>query len=468
MFIGGKRSRRGNPGVVGRGTNMEARFVLQLMVLSLGLFLLVSCEQRSIGSVSSPSTPHFVAPWGSDDAAGTFEEPVFSLGRAAEFAEPGDTILLRGGVYDVVGKHVYVAVHMRGADGAPITIRSYPGEMAIFDGHLHGWHPRYESDGRSASGHNLLQFVGEYTVWEDITFRNGIGRAFFAIGNHNVYRGIVSHDHHSDGMYLQGAYNLVENCDSFNNYSISNGGKSADGLKMVDGGSILIDHFGEEAETRGNIIRGCRFWNNSDDGLDIWSSLDTLIEYTMSWSNGYGSTGHGMGYKLGNHSMRHSGTVIRNSIGFDNVHNFSTNGATGVTFLNNTSWKPAGTIGFDLRARRAPEDGSEGRNYAYNNISFDAAAVVALSAPTNPGPTPEHTHNTWNLGLSDPGIVSLNPSDEHFLALRSDSPAIDAGTNVGLPYTGTHPDLGALQYDVFIDVIVPRSTSAAYDTIAAQ
>ena len=452
---------------VGCGVSVSAQALVVGVLGGVLMLLLVSCNQHTTRSLASTGTSHFVAPWGSDDAAGTFEEPFFSLGRVAQRAEPGDTILLRGGVYDVIGEHVYVSVRMSGSSGAPITIKSYPGETAIFDGHRHPWHPRYFEDGRSNSNPNLLQFVGEHTVWGDITFRNGVGRAFFVIGNDNVYRRIVSHDHHSDGIYLQGSRNLVENCDSFNNNSISNGGNSADGLKVVDGGKILIDNFGEEAETRGNIIRGCRFWNNSDDGLDIWSALDTLIEYTMAWSNGYGDTGNGMGFKLGNNSMRHSGTIIRNSIGFDNAHNFTTNGATGVTFLNNTSWKPRSSIGFDLRARSAPEDGSEGHNYAFNNISYDAAAPAAIGAPTNPGPPPVHTHNSWNLGMDVPGFISLDPTHEAFLALRSDSPAIDAGTDVGLPYGGVRPDLGALEYGEALASIIPQHTNATL-TVAAS
>ena len=464
-FFSRERSQIRTERHVARDGDVSVRTVLAV-VLGLTLTLmLMSCNQQTVGSRAS--TGHFfVAPWGSDGAVGTFEEPLRSLGRVAQLAGPGDTVLLRGGVYDVMGEHVYVTVRMSGAPGAPITVRSYPGETAVFDGHLHVWHPRYEDDGRSVGGHKLFQFNGEYTVWEDITFRNGIGQGFYIVGNHNVFRGIVSHDHHSDGMYLQGSFNLVENCDSFNNYSISNGGNSADGLKMVDGNHVRT-LFGPDAETRGNVIRACRFWNNSDDGIDIWSSLDTLIEYTMAWSNGYGSTGNGMGFKLGNSSLRHSGTIIRNSIGFDNIYNFTTNGGTGVTFLNNTSWRPRGSIGFDLRARSAPEDGSEGRNYAFNNISYDAATPASTRASSNPGPPPEHTHNSWNLGMDVPGFVSLDPAHEAFLALRSDSPAIDAGTDVGLPYGGVRPDLGALEHGVTLATILPQLMNAA-PTVAAS
>jgi len=353
--------------------------------------------------------------------------------------------LLRGGVYDVVGVSAYYGVEFSGAVGAPITVRSFPGEVAVIDGGRHSAHPRRLDDGRSVVDPFLLEFIGEHTVWEDIVLRHGVGQAFAIAGNHNVFRNIVSHDHHSDGIFLQGSYNLIENCASFNNYSVSNGGNSADGLKMVNG-SRIRRLMGPEAETRGNVVRGCRFWNNSDDGIDIWNALDTVIEFTASWGNGYGSTGDGMGFKLGNNGLRHSGTVIRYSIGFDNVHNFTTNGATGVTFVHNTSWRPRREIGFDLRARLAPEDGSEGRNYAFNNLSSDASYQASWRASSSPGPEPVHTHNSWNLGIDDPQHVSLDPASPEFLALASRSPAIDAGKELGLPYTGAAPDLGAVAF----------------------
>jgi hypothetical protein len=413
-----------------------------------------------------PEVGHlFVAPWGSDRADGTFEHPFRSLREAASRAAPGHVIYLRGGVYDELGLAgtAYTSVRVSGTPDAPVLIKSYPGERAIIDGGKHAYHPRQPNDGYSDSSPQLLQFVGEHTVWEDLTFRHGVGRAFYIVGNHNVFRNIVSHDHHSDGIYLQGSNNLIENCDSFNNYSISNGGNSADGLKMVNGNHIRTV-FGSHAETRGNIVRGCRFWNNSDDGIDIWSSLDTLIEFTMSWSNGYGPTGNGMGYKLGNASIRHGGTVIRHSIGFANTsNNFDSNGATGITFLNNTSFAP-GSIGFDLRASTAPADGSEGRNTARNNVSFSARYVASAGGA---GPQPDHTHNTWNLGITDPNFASVDPASAHFLTLSADSPAIDAGIDVGLPYAGARPDLGALEVGQTVASLV-RGHGTDLTSAAAQ
>ena len=61
--------------------------------------------------------------------------------------------------------------------------------------------------------------------------------------------------------------------------------------------------------------------------------------------------------------------------------------------------------------------------------------------------------NSWN---DPPGIVleasdfqSLDPAEIEtlFLRLAPGSGAIDAGTDVGLPFSGTAPDLGAFEFD---------------------
>jgi hypothetical protein len=373
---------------------------------------------------------YFVAPWGSDSAAGTFDSPWASLRPLEKKVGPGDTVYLRGGVYDEVGKNVYQGpIQFSGTAHRPITVMSYPGERAIFDGSKHPHHPRTFGDGYSVSGPNIIRFYGEHVVWESITIRYGVGRAFFITANHSVFRDIVSHDNHSDGLYLEGSHNLFEYVESFNNYSVANGGNSADGMKMVDGDRVRLV-FGSGAETRGNVIRYALFYNNSDDGLDVWNSWDTLVEYSLAFGNGYGPTGNGMGYKLGGASRHGIGTVARFNVAFGNVSNFDSNGSTGVTMHHNTSWN-AREFGFILR-----DQSETGGNVAHNNISFQDPFPVSDNHLT------VQSHNSWNVGIDDPKFVTLDPSSPDFLMLASGSPAVGAGRDLG---KGRAPDLGAVQ-----------------------
>ena len=73
-----------------------------------------------------------------------------------------------------------------------------------------------------------------------------------------------------------------------------------------------------------------------------------------------------------------------------------------------------------------------------NNLSY--AAPAGMWGAT-------HSYNSWNLGVDEPRFVSTDPSSPDFLRLASGSPAIGAGTDVGLPYAGAAPDLGAIPSD---------------------
>lgn len=68
---------------------------------------------------------------GDDGADGSQQAPWKTLAHAVPRLKPGQTLYLRGGVY-----HSHVRVTVSGLPGRPITIRSYPGELAIVDGGL--------------------------------------------------------------------------------------------------------------------------------------------------------------------------------------------------------------------------------------------------------------------------------------------------------------------------------------------
>lgn len=76
---------------------------------------------------------------GDDAAAGTERSPWKTLQHAVRQLKPGDTLYLRGGTY-----YELVTAELKGTKQAPITIRSYPRELAIIDGGLREF---YESPG---------------------------------------------------------------------------------------------------------------------------------------------------------------------------------------------------------------------------------------------------------------------------------------------------------------------------------
>ncbi|MDA0838727.1 MAG: hypothetical protein O3B01_16100 [Planctomycetota bacterium] len=68
---------------------------------------------------------------GSDENPGTKAKPWKTIKASLEKLKPSHTLYLRGGVY-----YEDVDCHLKGAPDAPITIRSYPGELVAIDGGL--------------------------------------------------------------------------------------------------------------------------------------------------------------------------------------------------------------------------------------------------------------------------------------------------------------------------------------------
>ena len=75
---------------------------------------------------------YFVNPVAGNDAAdGSQQKPWRTLGHAVNKLRAGDTLVLRGGTY-----YEHVVANLTGTPDRPITIRAYPGELAILDGGL--------------------------------------------------------------------------------------------------------------------------------------------------------------------------------------------------------------------------------------------------------------------------------------------------------------------------------------------
>ena len=72
----------------------------------------------------------YVATNGSDQAAGTLAAPSKTIQAAFNKAVPGDTMLLREGIY----REAVALKNKSGRDGASITLKAYPGEKPVLSG----------------------------------------------------------------------------------------------------------------------------------------------------------------------------------------------------------------------------------------------------------------------------------------------------------------------------------------------
>ncbi|HSH94978.1 MAG TPA: right-handed parallel beta-helix repeat-containing protein, partial [Roseimicrobium sp.] len=83
------------------------------------------------------ATTYYVDPVGGlDTNPGTIAAPVKTITKGGVLAGPGDTVNLRGGIYNnpaVLGRNCVFDNTYSGTSGNVIIVQSYPGELAIFD-----------------------------------------------------------------------------------------------------------------------------------------------------------------------------------------------------------------------------------------------------------------------------------------------------------------------------------------------
>jgi hypothetical protein len=89
-----------------------------------------------VDSGDEPSTPcdKVAAPTGFNGNPGTVESPFRTPQKLSDSLSAGQTGCLRGGVYDADATGFVLQVKHGGAEGAPVTIRSYPDERATLRG----------------------------------------------------------------------------------------------------------------------------------------------------------------------------------------------------------------------------------------------------------------------------------------------------------------------------------------------
>jgi hypothetical protein len=407
---------------------------------------------------------YYVAPNGSDDAAGVLNAPFASWAKAQTAVSAGDTVLFRAGTYTYTkaigscsgqtGSVNAVALDKSGTSGKPIHYMAYPGEIPIFDFY------KMTDDCRIRGVYvpgNWIHIKG--LELRGVPQNNDLNHESWCIyitGSHNIFELLNTHHNMGPGIIIWGGdANLVVNCDSHDNFDqhTSNGaGESADGF-----GSHT-----NAAGTAGNIFRGCRAWWNTDDGYDCITNKEVAIfENCWAWLNGYkpGTTtaiGNGNGFKLGGYGMPPSNapasppqniarcclSFLNRSAGFYQNHHTADN-----LFYNNTAYKNG--VNFNMLGY----DGGDASMGIYkNNIAFTGTATAS-------GPGSQAVDNSWNLssapaasdfvsidtaGIYGPRKANGDLPDVKFMHLTGNN-YVDKGVDVGLAFSGAAPDLGAFE-----------------------
>lgn len=419
----------------------------------------------ALSSVAYSNT-YYISPNGSDSNNGTITAPFFSLTKAWSVVGPGDIIYARGGVYRYNSQQ-----RLTGKSGtASDTIRvwSYPGERPVFTKGSSFTVPSFPV--------SLIYIQASYIHVRGIEvayFTQATSAIWYGIAvqssNHNKFERINSH-HNGDGMVLRDgdSDNLILNCDFHHN---SDPLTSGDPYGNADGLAIAY-----QSSSAKNTVRGCRFWNNSDDGLDLWYNDGYLtLEGSWAWRNGFRSdgtaAGDGCGFKFGATQGSYSGqfgrTVQNNVAVYNRTRGFNQNSAdTKFYFYNNVAWKnPKGVDFYSYNLQNVFKNNVIFENTTnwsgtFSNSIKDHNSYDASFSPTGPVASSADFQSLDTTGMSGPRKADGSLPDLKFMKLVSSSDLVNAGTNVGLPYDGSAPDLGAYEYKSTVTTTPPPSAPA--------
>jgi chitodextrinase len=412
----------------------------------LARFSLLLLATLSLVAATQAAT-YYVSPSGSDASSGTLTAPFATLQKAVNLANPGDTIYMRGGTYALTDSGVQTS--RSGSSGNLITVSNYPGETPVLDGiNITTF---YRSAIQLTNG-SWWHFVGL-----EIKNAGASGIYLAQVSSHNIVE--LCNLHHNSRLQTSGAAGITVQSGSDN--LILNNDSHHQGIYGSTGG----DGIGVGSLLSGNIVRGNRVWLNNDDGIDLWDANGVLVENNWSWQNGLkddltASGGNGTGFKLGGPDAGAGQHTVRNNLAWGNAHNgFDDNSAhLPMNVFNNTAYGNAIVAGGNFAFY------SGVANVLKNNIAFTPNTVSFNAAVSQ-------TYNSWNLPVtvSAADFVSLDFSGAtgprnadgslptiNFLKLAAGSDLIDRGVDVGLPYSGSAPDLGAYEYSA----VAPPDTQA--------
>lgn len=411
-------------------------------------------------SLTLSGATYYVATNGKDSNPGTLSQPFATWDFAFNRVVAGDIVYIRDGVYYADPKPYQRSIYgvrvfdRNGTSANPIKILAYPGETPILD-----------CSNITEAGLHTGILIDHCQYWniKGLTIRNV-----------KEYDNNGSYPYTSDGLALCDCSNITVdlcnvywcgcgftlggsddyiyylNCDAYENADHHDDGGLANGfsVNIQPGNHIFYD--------------GCRAWSNSDDGWDAFGGNGYIaINNCWAFENGEwdGLIGNGVGFKFGKTtSSKESGTqrIATNCLAFENSasgfdESQDDGSAVDMTLFNCTAYNN-GIGGFAFNYSDAG-----GTITLINNISYKQRFNASLRSGV------DNEHNTWNnnVTVSDADFVSLNSQGVkgaresngslpvlNYLHLATGSDLIDAGTDVGMQFSGNNPDMGAYEFQL--------------------
>jgi hypothetical protein len=397
------------------------------------LFIFIALTNQSIQGKT-----YFVATDGNNSNAGTILAPLLSVATAVGKASAGDTIYMRGGTYALT---TTINISKSGSSATSrMQLWAYPGERPLLD-----------FSGMAFSSSNRgISLSGSYWYIKGISEKGAGDNGLYISGANNIIEFCEFYENRDSGLQLSGGANnnKIINCDSYYNADPTDYGDA-------DGFSVKMN------VGTGNYFYGCRSWMNVDDGWDGYlrgaNNVTTTLENCWTWRNGYfkdgtdaGANANGNGFKMGGSdtaNLMHN-FILHNCLSFNNkAKGFDQNNNKGsMTLYNCTGYN---NVGKDFSISSAL---NSGQVCTITNCVDLGTSKVSLGSfviqTTNSWQSPFVVTSADFLSIDSTGVTAPRQADGSlpiisYMHLATGSDLIDAGTNVGIAYNNTKPDLGA-------------------------
>jgi len=409
----------------------------------------------------------YVSPSGNDTAnTGSIDSPFLTIPVAVNAVSAGDTIYLRGGSHIYTGSaSTIISIGKSGFDSARLYLYAYPGEQPILD---------FSTTAAGVS--KGVKLSGGYWHFKGIDFYKAGNNGLIITGansHNNIIEDCRFYENGNTGLQIENSANndTILNCDSYFNVDATQGNADGFGPKLDVGNGIYF--------------YGCRSWQNSDDGWDGYlndniTDISTTLENCWCFHNGYlkdgsASLGNGNGFKLGGSKSTqsmHNFTVIHCLSFYNRVKGYDQNNNKGnITLYNCTSFSNGTNYG--LNSPGGVNTAAGKQIIVKNCVSAGTGSITILSTAVqqdNSWLPPFTVDNTDFLSVDTTGVTGARQPDGslpelQFMHLATGSDLIDGGVDVGLPFNGLAPDLGAFETQVPVPVRMLSFTAAINNNI---
>lgn len=460
----------------------------------------------------------------------SIDDPMGDIKAAIERLQAGDRLFVRGGTYYL---NATISVKNTGTRDQRICVFAYENEKPVLDfsgqnhtdettaktqrGIVHNiganyWHYRGLEIYNAAD--NGMKLEGSFCVVERCVFRS--------CGDTGLQQGFGKGDNGENTRnqnFFYGRYNIVVNCDSYDNHDTWSSGGDADGfaIKLFPG--------------PGNEFHGCRAWHNSDDAWDLYYTVfPILVDNCWALSSGW-DKGNGNGFKMGgckqggtstgahvfrncisaynlskgydqNHHME--GSYLINDLGFENAINYGYN-MEEPTYGN---WVLRNCVGFAPKERnhtfKVCPDAKNCSWQVIDNLSplsdrepTDGVTATKYTKYGSASAWPDYKTEYEDLSLATATLErgANGELPQKFGRLKAGSQFIDRGVSIErfqtvdahkteyeyspdapqnysmeltVPYTGAAPDLGPYEYqggDNEYTLVFPENDGTVADAV---